>query len=108
MLHGEGRVIGTALVTHPAARAVGFTGSQAAGRALCDAAAARPDPIPVFAEMSSLNPVFVLPEALATRTEEIARGFAASVAGPPGSIGLLLPGLGDSSTVRDAFVLVRD
>lgn len=79
MLHGEGSVIGTALVKHPATRAVGFTGSRAAGRALCDAAAARPDPIPVFAEMSSLNPVFLLPGALADRNEEIAKGFAASM-----------------------------
>ncbi len=79
MLHGEGSVIGTALVTHPATRAVGFTGSRAAGRALCDAAANRPDPIPVFAEMSSLNPVFLLPGALADRAGEIAKGFAASM-----------------------------
>lgn len=79
MLHGEGSVIGTALVRHPAARAVGFTGSRAAGRALCDAAAARPDPIPVFAEMSSLNPMFLLPGALAERTGEIAKGFVASM-----------------------------
>jgi alpha-ketoglutaric semialdehyde dehydrogenase len=79
MLHGEGSVIGTALVRHPAARAVGFTGSRAAGRALCDAAAARPDPIPVFAEMSSLNPVFLLPGALADRGGEVAKGFVASM-----------------------------
>ena len=79
MLHGEGSMIGRALVVHPATRAVGFTGSRAAGRALCDAAASRPDPIPVFAEMSSLNPVFVLPQALADRTREIAEGFKTSM-----------------------------
>ncbi len=79
MLHGEGSVIGTALAKHPATRAIGFTGSRAAGRALSDAAAARPDPIPVFAEMSSLNPLFILPQALATRSTEIARGFVASM-----------------------------
>ena len=79
MLHGEGSVIGTALVRHPAATAVGFTGSRAAGRALCDAAAARPDPIPVFAEMSSLNPLFLLPGALADRGGEIAKGFVTSI-----------------------------
>lgn len=79
MLHGEGAVIGTALVAHPAARAVGFTGSRAAGRALMDAAAGRPDPIPVFAEMSSLNPVFILPGALAERTRQIAEGFLGSM-----------------------------
>jgi len=79
MLHGVGSEIGIALVKHPATRAVGFTGSQAAGRALCDAAAARPDPIPVFAEMSSLNPVFLLPNALADRAAAIAQGFVGSM-----------------------------
>ncbi|MEI7862624.1 MAG: aldehyde dehydrogenase family protein, partial [Planctomycetota bacterium] len=79
MLHGEGSVIGLALVKHPATRAVGFTGSRAAGRALLDAAASRPHPIPVFAEMSSLNPVFLLPGALAARAEEIADGFKGSM-----------------------------
>jgi NADP-dependent aldehyde dehydrogenase len=79
MLHGAGSVIGTALVKHPAARAVGFTGSRTAGRSLCDVAASRPDPIPVFAEMSSLNPVFLLPGALADRGDEIAKGFVASM-----------------------------
>ena len=79
MLHGSGRVIGTALVKHPFTRAVGFTGSRAAGRALFDAAAARPEPIPVFAEMSSLNPVFVLPEALRERGKAIAEGLKGSM-----------------------------
>ncbi|MGD0251636.1 MAG: aldehyde dehydrogenase (NADP(+)) [Verrucomicrobiota bacterium] len=79
MLHGAGKVIGTALVRHPVARAVGFTGSRAAGRALFDAAAARPEPIPVFAEMSSLNPIFILPEALQTQTAKISEGLRASV-----------------------------
>jgi len=79
MLHGEGSVIGMALVRHPAARAVGFTGSRAAGRALCEAAAARSDPIPVFAEMSSLNPMFLLPGAVADHGGEIAKGFVASM-----------------------------
>jgi 2,5-dioxopentanoate dehydrogenase len=79
MLHGSGRIIGTALVQHPFTRAVGFTGSRAGGRALFDAAAARPDPIPVFAEMSSLNPVFVLPEALRERGKEIAAGLKSSM-----------------------------
>jgi alpha-ketoglutaric semialdehyde dehydrogenase len=79
LLHGSGKVIGTALVRHPAAKAVGFTGSSAAGRALFDVASARPSPIPVFAEMSSLNPVFVLPEALAARGRQIAEGLRTSV-----------------------------
>jgi NADP-dependent aldehyde dehydrogenase len=79
MLHGSGKVIGLALVRHPSTRAVGFTGSRVAGRALFDAAAARPDPIPVFAEMSSLNPVFILPGALRERAAAIAEGLCASV-----------------------------
>lgn len=79
MLHGSGKVIGTALVKHPFARAVGFTGSRAAGRALFDAAAARPDPIPVFAEMASLNPIFILPEALRERTSKLAEGLRTSM-----------------------------
>jgi NADP-dependent aldehyde dehydrogenase len=79
MLQGAGKVIGMALVRHPLARAAGFTGSREAGRALFDAAAARPDPIPVFAEMSSLNPVFILPEAMRERTNQIADGLCASM-----------------------------
>lgn len=79
MLQGPGRDIGSTLVKHPLIRAVGFTGSRAAGRALMNAVAAREEPIPVFAEMGSVNPVFVLRGALATRAEEIASGLHASV-----------------------------
>lgn len=75
LVHGSGADVGTALVTHPLTRAVGFTGSAAGGRALFDAAAARPEPIPVFAEMGSINPVFVLPGALRERGEQIAAGL---------------------------------
>lgn len=64
LLQGDGRKLGIPLVKHRATRAVGFTGSTQAGRILIDAAATRPDPIPVFAEMGSLNPVVVLPSAL--------------------------------------------
>lgn len=64
MLYDSGIEIGAALVKHPLIRAVAFTGSLRAGRALMDLAAARPDPIPCFTEMSSGNPVFVLPGAL--------------------------------------------
>ncbi len=76
-VHG-GAAIGVALVQHPATAAVGFTGSHAAGRALFDAANSRQKPIPMFAEMSSVNPVFVLPHALAERGEAIAQGLLAS------------------------------
>ena len=71
--------IGLALVDHPATAAVAFTGSLAAGRALFDRAAARQVPIPVYAEMGSINPVFVLPGALRARGDEIAGGLAQSV-----------------------------
>ncbi|MBN2473524.1 MAG: aldehyde dehydrogenase (NADP(+)) [Pirellulales bacterium] len=79
MLHGTGRETGMALVRHPIVRAVGFTGSLSGGRTLFDAAAARPDPIPVYAEMGSINPVFLLPGALAERAEQIAEGLHQSV-----------------------------
>lgn len=69
---------GMQLVKHPLVKAVGFTGSQKGGRALFDAACARPEPIPVYAEMGSVNPVFVLPGALQERGEEIAKGLAGS------------------------------
>jgi len=67
------------VVRHPLAKAVAFTGSLRAGRALFDAAAGRPDPIPVYAEMGSSNPMFLLPGALKERGEAIAQGMAASV-----------------------------
>jgi NADP-dependent aldehyde dehydrogenase len=79
VLHGPGRTVGMQLVQHEAVQAVGFTGSYAGGRALFDAAASRPHPIPVYAEMGSINPVFVLPGAAAERTEEIAAGLTGSV-----------------------------
>jgi NADP-dependent aldehyde dehydrogenase len=79
LLTGTGNDLGQALVKHPAIQAVGFTGSRFGGLALMAAAAARPQPIPVYAEMSSINPVFLLPHALAKRGAEIATGFAASL-----------------------------
>jgi len=79
MLHGAGNVIGQAMVVHPGSRAVGFTGSRTAGRALYDAACSRPEPIPVFAEMSSLNPVFLLSGALSLRATAIAEGLKTSM-----------------------------
>ncbi len=79
LLFGTGREVGIALVKNPHVKAVGFTGSTSGGRALMDAAAARPEPIPVYAEMGSTNPVFILPEAMAQRAESIAAGLHGSV-----------------------------
>lgn len=77
MLHG-GPEIGRALVKHPLTKAVGFTGSRRVGMALWEVAQSRPEPIPFFGELSSLNPVFILPEALRTRTDPFAEGLKAS------------------------------
>jgi NADP-dependent aldehyde dehydrogenase len=71
--------VGQALVSHPLVQAVGFTGSRRGGLALVAAAQARPVPIPVYAEMSSINPVFLLPAALSARAESIAKGFVDSL-----------------------------
>lgn len=79
MVQGPSHEVGITLVTHPVIRAVGFTGSLRAGRTLFDAAALRPEPIPVYAEMGSSNPVFLLPGALDARGDAIAKGLAASV-----------------------------
>ena len=76
---GSGHGLEESLVRHAAIQAVGFTGSRRAGLALMAAAAARPQPIPVYAEMSSINPVILLPGALKARSAEIAGGFAASL-----------------------------
>jgi len=79
LLQGASHELGSALVRHPETAAVGFTGSLKGGRALYDLAVARPDPIPVYAEMGSINPVFVLPGALAERADGIAKGYVQSV-----------------------------
>jgi len=79
LLTGTGNGIGQGLVAHPAIQAVGFTGSRSGGTALMAVAASRPQPIPVYAEMSSINPVFLLPQALKTRAAQIGKEFAASL-----------------------------
>ncbi len=78
LLVGPGNAVGEALVRHPAITAVAFTGSRRGGLALAALAAARPIPIPVFAEMSSTNPLFLLPAALAERSATIATDLVAS------------------------------
>jgi NADP-dependent aldehyde dehydrogenase len=79
LIQGGRRDVGTALVQHPLIKAVGFTGSLGGGRALFDLCAQRPEPIPFFGELGSVNPNFLLPEALANRGEAIANGWAGSL-----------------------------
>lgn len=79
LLYGDGTTTGIQLVKHPLIKAVGFTGSYTGGKALYDAAVSRPEPIPVYAEMGSTNPVFILPQAMKEKGETIAAGFAGSV-----------------------------
>jgi alpha-ketoglutaric semialdehyde dehydrogenase len=98
-VHGASNEVGRFLVLHPATKAVGFTGSSAGGKALFDLANQRPVPVPVFAEMSSINPVFILPEALRRRGDAIARQLADSITQSVGQFctnpGLLLGISGD-------------
>ena len=79
LLIGEGNGIGGDLVSHPAIRAVGFTGSRAGGLALARIAAGRKEPIPVYAEMSSINPVYLLPGALEAGGAKLAGAFVDSL-----------------------------
>ncbi|MDI1336009.1 MAG: aldehyde dehydrogenase (NADP(+)) [Lacunisphaera sp.] len=78
LLFDAGFEVGQALVQHPLVKGVGFTGSLKGGRALTDLAAARPEPIPVYAEMGSINPVFILPGAIAERAAGLVEGLYAS------------------------------
>lgn len=75
MVRGTGNTIGEALADHPLVKAVTFTGSEQGGMALYRRAQLRPDPIPVFTEMTSINPTFILPDALAERGAQIGDGF---------------------------------
>lgn len=79
MLFDSGRNVGQGLVADSRIKAVGFTGSRSGGVALMNIAAAREEPIPVYAEMSSINPVVLLPQALNERAEEIGKSFVASL-----------------------------
>ncbi|MGF6879235.1 acyl-CoA reductase-like NAD-dependent aldehyde dehydrogenase [Paraburkholderia sp. MM5477-R1] len=107
MIVGAGNSVGEALVAHPAIKAVGFTGSRAGGTSLMRVAAARPEPIPVYAEMSSINPVFLLPNALAARGDSIARGFVDSLVLGAGQF-CTNPGLAMRDRQRRAEGLRRD
>ena len=79
LIQGGKRDVGQSLVQHPLIKAVGFTGSLAGGRALFDLCAQRPEPIPFFGELGSVNPMFLLPEAVKARGEAIAKGWAGSL-----------------------------
>ncbi|PSL14801.1 aldehyde dehydrogenase (NADP(+)) [Shimia abyssi] len=79
LVQGGTREVGQALVQHPLIKAVGFTGSLAGGRALFDLCAARPEPVPFFGELGSVNPMFILPEAASSRGAEIGAGWAGSL-----------------------------
>lgn len=79
LIQGGNRAVGSSLVQHPLIKAVGFTGSLAGGRALFDLCAARPEPIPFFGELGSVNPMFLFPNAVAERGEALAKGWAASL-----------------------------
>jgi len=114
LLFDSGNKVGVALVKHPLVKAMGFTGSRNGGRALMDVAAARPDPIPVFAEMSSTNPVFILPGALREKSDAIASGLHASFtigAGQfctkPGMV-FLPEGVSDESFIANLQKLVHE
>jgi alpha-ketoglutaric semialdehyde dehydrogenase len=79
LLYDAGHNVANALVAHPQIRGVAFTGSRSGGTALMKVASSRPEPIPFYAEMSSVNPVFILPSVLKSRAESIANGLHASV-----------------------------
>jgi 2,5-dioxopentanoate dehydrogenase len=79
LVQGGGREVGQALVQHPLIRAVGFTGSLGGGRALFDLCAGRPEPIPFFGELGSVNPMFLLPEAMASRAAALGTAWAGSL-----------------------------
>lgn len=122
LIYGPGSEVGARLVQHASIKAGGFTGSRAGGLALLKLASTRPEPIPFYAEMSSVNPVFILPSALAERTEEIAKDLHASVtlgAGqfctnpglifvPEKSSDKLIKGLGDLMAGTSSFTMLTE
>jgi len=113
LIYGPGTTVGMQLVQHSLIKAGGFTGSRAGGTALMKAAASRSEPIPFYAEMSSVNPVLILPSALPDRTEAIANGLAASVTLGAGQFctnpGLVfIPEVGSEDLVARLAALITD
>ncbi|WP_030015359.1 aldehyde dehydrogenase (NADP(+)) [Curtobacterium sp. S6] len=92
LIYGSGSTVGQRLAADPRIKAVGFTGSRSAGVSLMETAAARPVPIPVYAEMSSINPVYVLPSAIRENAGALAQGFVGSLNGSAGQL-CTAPGL---------------
>ncbi|RMT84625.1 hypothetical protein ALP39_01780 [Pseudomonas marginalis pv. marginalis] len=107
LVYGSGREVGIALVSDPRIKAVGFTGSRSGGVALTQAAQARPEPIAVYAEMSSINPVYLFPAALAARGDALAEGFVTSLTQGAGQF-CTNPGLviAVKGTALDGFIQV--
>ena len=98
MVHGKSNEVGQTLAIHPSIKAVGFTGSLKGGKALYDAAVRRNEPIPVYAEMSSVNPVVFLPEILAEKSAILAENFAGSI----------VMGAGQFCTNPGVFLLLKN
>jgi NADP-dependent aldehyde dehydrogenase len=107
LLFDSGFEVGQSLVRHPQVKAVGFTGSLRGGRALTDLAAARPEPIPVYAEMGSINPVFILPGAIAERAKALVEGLYASSTLGVGQF-CTNPGLIVLERTREAEKFIKD
>jgi NADP-dependent aldehyde dehydrogenase len=105
LVQGPANELGAALVSDPRIKAVGFTGSRGGGLALVALAQARPEPIPVYAEMSSINPVVLMPAALAARGEALAKGYVGSLTMGAGQF-CTNPGvvIGVAGAELDAFV----
>lgn len=105
-IQGGSRAVGQAVVQHPLIKAVGFTGSLAGGRALFDLCAARPEPIPFFGELGSVNPMFILDEALAARGGKIGAAWSGSLTMGAGQF-CTNPGLAivTEGAEADAFIL---
>jgi alpha-ketoglutaric semialdehyde dehydrogenase len=113
LLQGKDHRICREMVEHPLAKAVAFTGSLQGGRALASIASARPEPIPFYAEMGSLNPLFILPGSLRERSDEIARGyveavnlFAGQMCTKPGAL-VLIDGPGLETFLSTAIATTR-
>lgn len=106
-LNSSGISVGQTLVEHPSVKAVGFTGSITGGTALCKMAANRPVPIPVYAEMGSINPVIILPSALKIEGEKWAKNYASSIVAGTGQFctnpGLIL---GINSNELENFITI--